>query len=1241
MPHKRKAEAVEAPCEPQCEAPIEAPFSLLAASAAGGAAFELSAADAGKSQYLREKISRGARFAELAFGVRVVDRVHRFLTHASAEAADADAQVPQWTSILLDLPVVELLDLCQAAALLGLQPLCKAVIEQLRHSALASSTQQDLESSRLIESANAPIFGIDRQGLVNVWNQCACSLTGFATEEVMGKRLVDFIFADFRQVVDSVFKSALKGDETANLEFPLLTKTGARIEILLNATPRRDTNSSIIGVVGIGQDITARIAQEQEYARLIDTANAPIIGIDVNGHVNVWNLCASNLTSFKNEEVMGKHLVNVYITEDYKASVQDVFDKALRGTETANFEFPLVTKHGTRVQVLLNATTRRDEQGEVIGVEQEYARLIDSANAPIFGIDVNGHVNVWNECASTLTGFKGEEVMGKHLVNVYITNEYKASVQDVFDKAMRGDETANFEFPLITHRGLRVEILLNATTRRDEHDKVVGVVGIGQDITARIAQEREYSRLIDTANAPIFGVDVNGHVNVWNQCASNLTGFAGKEVMGNHLVSTFITVEYRTSVQDVLEKAMHGVETSNFEFPLMNKDGSRLINILLNATTRRDAFGGVVGVVGIGQDISEARAKRDAELRQREAEAAQAAQATISAHVYHEIRNVVGAVLALADRVSEAVEPKPAPAIQVGNRSVAGIAATRAVLALSCNQEDALALLTSMASGPDEIPATVRKALPQQVRKLTEHQRLVCQHAVNTLNDMLDVAKIENGMYAPKEEPVDLGELVSRSAKLQGPRLRPGVELVINAPPAGALIVTTDSVLLLQFLTNLLSNAAKFTASGAVMVFCHVIEETPDGGVAIVLGVGDTGPGIAADQQLRVLQAFTTGDAVPHEDLRDASRSTGIGLRFADLIANVLSEPLQPEAGNGARRSPAASLDAPAATAPYEPATGPARWRRSRRGVQLESPLSSDLRQRMATTGGPGTVLWLVARTRRARRAGGDLPSRAARALNAAAGRACLRPVGLLRVLVVDDQRTMRQMAATLFQRLCQDHATLRVELHTAFSGEQAVRMCARRHFHVITMDEQLSESYCRAVTKEQGERREAGARRAAPPAPRDPDEPPPPVVFDGDRITNARARLAFFEKELDFLEPRDGDGALHGHEAVREIRELEAQQRAADPLTARRCIIFNLTGNVLESDRIKYTTSGSNGVLPKPTKLTDLTGLLEQGLASFVESGICRLVGDSIVFVNDDFQVGTLTHDAACERPALDAAHF
>ena len=476
---------------------------------------------------------------------------------------------------------------------------------------------QEQEYSKLIDTANAPIFGIDLKGLVNVWNKNASDVTGFTSEDVMGRHLVnEFITEDHKERVQEVFTKALDGQEAANFEFPIVTKAGTRVEVLLNATTRRDESNHVIGVVGIGQDITARIAKEQEYSRLIDTANAPIFGIDLNGLVNVWNRNASKLTGFASEEVMGRNLVNEFITEDYKERVQDVFTKALNCEETANFEFPLVTKAGVRVEVLLNATTRRDEQNRISGVvgigqditarinqEQEYARLIDAANAPIFGIDVEGSVNVWNQCAIRLTGFDAGDVMGKHLVNEFITDDYKASVQGVFTKALEGRETANFEFPLVTKAGTRVQVLLNATTRRDEKNRVIGVVGIGQDITARMAQEQEYSRLIDTANAPIFGIGVHGRVNVWNKSATNLTGFASEEVMGRHLVNEFITEDYKDRVQEVFRNALNGVETANFEFPLVTKTGTR-VEVLLNATTRRDEANHVIGVVGIGQDIT-------------------------------------------------------------------------------------------------------------------------------------------------------------------------------------------------------------------------------------------------------------------------------------------------------------------------------------------------------------------------------------------------------------------------------------------------------------------------------------------------------------------------------------------------------------------------------------------------------------------------------------------------------------
>ncbi len=414
----------------------------------------------------------------------------------------------------------------------------------------------------------------------------------------------------------TVLDEAMTGNETANFEFPLITKHGIRIEVLLNATTRRDEQGNIIGVVGIGQDITGRIAQEREYSKLIDTANAPIFGVDTKGSVNVWNQCARKLVGYNTDEVMDKNLVEEFITTDYQASVQAVLDRALHGEETANFEFPLITKAGARIEILLNATTRRDEHGNIIGVvgigqditfriaqEREYSNLINNANAPIFGVDNEGMVNVWNQCAMHLVGYSTEEVMGHRLVEEFITKDYQASVQTVLDKALDGEETANFEFPLMTKAGVRLEVLLNATTRRDEQGNIIGVVGIGQDITARLAQEREYSKLIDSANAPIFGVDNEGKVTIWNQCAVKSVGYSSEEVMGKNLVQGFITPEHRARVQKVIDQALLGGETANFEFPLITKAGAR-IEVLLNATTRRDEQGGIIGVVGIGQDIT-------------------------------------------------------------------------------------------------------------------------------------------------------------------------------------------------------------------------------------------------------------------------------------------------------------------------------------------------------------------------------------------------------------------------------------------------------------------------------------------------------------------------------------------------------------------------------------------------------------------------------------------------------------
>ena len=135
----------------------------------------------------------------------------------------------------------------------------------------------------------------------------------------------------------------------------------------------------------------------------------------------------------------------------------------------------------------------------VIRLADDLTALIDTANAPIFGIDTEGLVNEWNQTAERITGYSKVEVMGRNLVESFITDGYKESVKGVLDEALTGKQTANYEFPLYTKTNARVDVLLNSTTRRDAQGRIVGVVGIGQNITELNRTRKQFEQKLKTA----------------------------------------------------------------------------------------------------------------------------------------------------------------------------------------------------------------------------------------------------------------------------------------------------------------------------------------------------------------------------------------------------------------------------------------------------------------------------------------------------------------------------------------------------------------------------------------------------------------------------------------------------------------------------------------------------------------------------------------------------------------------
>jgi len=737
--------------------------------------------------------------------------------------------------------------------IVGVVGVAQDVTEATMHDRAVAASAHDLR--QLINTANAPIFGIDKDGNVNEWNNKTVEITGYSRSEAMHKPLVGtFIVSDLRQSVQDVLDRALKGFETDNYELEFRTKSKEIRHLLVNATTRRDANSNIVGVVGVAQDLTeaakhgrAVAAMANELRQFVDNANAPIFGINVKGLVNEWNSKTAEITGYSSEEAMGKPLVSTFIVSHLRESVEKVMSNALAGKETSNYELEFRTKSNEVRYLLVNATTRRDAENNIVGVvgvaqdvteaanhdravaskARELRQLIETANAPIFGIDVHGNVNEWNDKTAEITGFAKEDTLGKPLVENFIMPKLRKSIQDVMQNALLGNDTSNYELEFKTRSNEIRYLLVNATTRRDAENNIVGVVGVAQDVTetkrndrAMSAMARELRQLVDKANAPIFGIDVHGKVNEWNEKTAEITGFSKEEAFEKPLVSTFIVPSLRQSVQEVLDKALHGDETSNYELEFETKS-KEIRYLLVNATTRRDDESNIVGVVGVAQDVTDDR-KHSLELREMQyirasQEAKVETERNMTAYFAHELRN-------------------PLHAID-----------------------------SALNSMPDD--------LPDVAQHLVDAMQLCTGFMSSIMNNLLDVRKMEEKKMTLNSTPVSLEATLNSVHKMLLPSVRPGVAFssVCNTGEKSNWVLG-DSHRIQQVLTNVVTNAIKYTTSGSISLIIEWEEEF------VRFECADTGPGIPLNEQKKLFERFVQRGGAP---------GTGLGLAIAKHLVDL------------------------------------------------------------------------------------------------------------------------------------------------------------------------------------------------------------------------------------------------------------------------------------------------------------------------------------------------------------------
>ena len=171
---------------------------------------------------------------------------------------------------------------------------------------------------------------------------------------------------------------------------------------------------------------------------------------------------------------------------------------------------------------------------------------------------------------------------------------------------------------------------------------------------------------------------------------------------------------------------------------------------------------------------------------------------------------------------------------------------------------------------------------PGQAERLN-HVQQAAHHLLEIINNILDLSKIEAGMFSLSEEDFDLPALLQRVVDLvENKAQEKGLSLELDAsgcPPH----LRGDPTRLSQILINLLSNAIKFTDQGQVRLVVRQ-QAVSEQGVHLRIEVQDTGIGIPADKVGKLFNAFVQAD----ESTTRRHGGTGLGLAITRSLVELM-----------------------------------------------------------------------------------------------------------------------------------------------------------------------------------------------------------------------------------------------------------------------------------------------------------------------------------------------------------------